>query len=389
MATNPLKKPRHELKTARKYCEVKKIPFTESIYDRLDLTKDANLEAIIKECSTIAEKKSTLEEKQQYAEIANLLADPSRRAIYDTTKSVEYVNAAQTPGGTHHAPGMHKTVRVLVGDDKLNKMRDIWSLKPKAKDVNHILKCSLEDYYNGKNVKLKIQRNQACPTCHGRKAISPTQLCTACAGKGTIRTPNELQFNLPVGCRNGYRKRLKGEGDCPANQIPSDIYLICEQKKHDIYTRVGNDLVASIQISFGEHLVGCYKYLRHLKETSPPGSKLKTYEMLKVKIPPFEKKLVLEGRGLPIFEKPTQFGDLFLEIIVEIPKKFTPEQRALLEEYLPDEGDVEEVQFMDDMDETIETHELQPFTGLGNDKVDNSRDDQDQVHDGIEKCPVS
>ena len=44
---------------------------------------------------------------------------------------------------------------------------------------------------------------------------------------------------------------------------------------------------------------------------------------------------------------------------------------------------------MDDMDETIETHELQPFTGLGNDKVDNSRDDQDQVHDGIEKCPIS
>ena len=118
------------------------------------------------------------------------------------------------------------------------------------------------------------------------------------------------------------------------------------------------DLVASIQISFGEHLVGCYKYLRHLKETNPPESKLKTYEMLKVKIPPFEKKLIIEGkesnlgfmthiylgRGLPIFEKPNQFGDLFLEIIVEIPKTFTPEQRALLEEYLPDEGDVEEVQ---------------------------------------------
>ena len=124
------------------------------------------------------------------------------------------------------------------------------------KDVNHVLKCSLEDYYNGKNVKLKIQRNQCCPLCHGRKALSvsntrinkasilisqkPTQLCTTCLGKGTIRTPNELQFKLPVGCRNGYRKRLKGEGDCPANQIPSDIYLCCEQKKHNIYTRVGN-----------------------------------------------------------------------------------------------------------------------------------------------------
>ena len=57
------KKARHDLKTARKFCEVKKIPFTDSLYDRLDLTKDANLEAIIRECSTIAEKKSTLEVK--------------------------------------------------------------------------------------------------------------------------------------------------------------------------------------------------------------------------------------------------------------------------------------------------------------------------------------
>ena len=101
----------------------------------------------------------------------------------------------------------------------------------------HSLKCSLEDYYNGKNVKLKIQRNQACPSCNGRRQIAVNQLCSACSGKGTIRTPNELQFKLPVGCRNGYRKRLKGEGDCPANQIPSDIYLSCEQKKHEIIRR--------------------------------------------------------------------------------------------------------------------------------------------------------
>jgi hypothetical protein len=53
--------------------------------------------------------------------------------------------------------------------------------------------------------------------------------------------------------------------------------------------------MASINISFGEHLAGCYKYLQHLKETNAPESKTKKYQMLKVKIPPFHKKLVLPG----------------------------------------------------------------------------------------------
>jgi len=46
---------------------------------------------------------------------------------------------------------------------------------------------------------------------------------------------------------------------------------------------------------------------------------------------------------LPFYDQPTQFGNLFLEIIVEIPKKFTPEQRALLEKLLPDDDDVTDI----------------------------------------------
>ena len=93
---------------------------------------------------------------------------------------------------------------------------------------------------------------------------------------------------------------------------------------------------------------------------------------------------------------------MFLEIIVEIPKKFTPEQRALLEKLLPDDDDITDITGKilfyrpsyskpsdNAMDETIEMHPLKPFKKLGLDKIDNSRDDQDQVTDGIEKCPIS
>ena len=89
---------------------------------------------------------------------------------------------------------------------------------------------------------------------------------------------------------------------------------------------------------------------------------------------------------------------MFLEIIVEIPKKFTPEQRALLEKLLPDDDDITDItgnifiNHLSDsgsldnvMEETIEMHPLKPFKKLGLDKIDNTRDDQDQVTDGIEK----
>lgn len=57
----PAKKPRHDMKLCRKHCETKKIPFTETLYDRLDLHKEASLESIIRESSLIAEKKTLLE----------------------------------------------------------------------------------------------------------------------------------------------------------------------------------------------------------------------------------------------------------------------------------------------------------------------------------------
>ena len=116
--------------------------------------------------------------------------------------------------------------------------------------MRHVLKCTLEEFYNGKTVKLKIQRAIACTVCNGlgivqRQVALPQGVrqdvvtCSTCEGKKTVRTPNELEYEMKPGIRNGFRKRLKAQGDSPSGMIPSDIYLIVEQKPHDIYTRCG------------------------------------------------------------------------------------------------------------------------------------------------------
>ena len=54
------------------------------------------------------------------------------------------------------------------------------------------------------------------------------------------------------GVRNGFRKKLKGEGDMPPQQIASDIYLVAEQKPHPLYIRSGSDLILALELTLGK-----------------------------------------------------------------------------------------------------------------------------------------
>ena len=55
-----------------------------------------------------------------------------------------------------------------------------------------------------------------------------------------------------LGVRNGFRKKLKGEGDMPPQQIASDIYLVAEQKPHPLYIRSGSDLILALELTLGK-----------------------------------------------------------------------------------------------------------------------------------------
>ena len=41
------------------------------------------------------------------------------------------------------------------------------------------------------------------------------------------------------------------------------------------------------------------------------------------------------------------------------------------------------------MNVTQETVQLENLIRIGSDQVDNSKDDQDKISDGVDKCPVS
>ena len=55
----------------------------------------------------------------------------------------------------------------------------------KGEDINHAIKASLEDLYNGRTARLAISRNKPCPDCKGRGGKEGAEkICTDCRGQG-------------------------------------------------------------------------------------------------------------------------------------------------------------------------------------------------------------
>ena len=81
------------------------------------------------------------------------------------------------------------------------------------------------------------------------------------------------------------------------------------------------------------------RHLRHLKELDKAS---KTYQVLRVKIPPLKMKFVIPGKGMPkyvkktsIVELPIEYGDLIVNVCVNYPDKIADAKVNVLSKFLP------------------------------------------------------
>jgi len=55
----------------------------------------------------------------------------------------------------------------------------------KGKSVQHSIKVTLEEIYNGKTSKIAINRDRICSSCEGKGGINgANSTCTGCKGRG-------------------------------------------------------------------------------------------------------------------------------------------------------------------------------------------------------------
>ena len=142
------------------------------------------------------------------------------------------------------------------------------------------------------------------------------------AYKGTTRLlqteGKQKQVRIPAGVRTGSKVRVAGAGP---NGL--DLYLVINVLEDKRFERRGNDLHTTAFASVFTAILGGEADVETLegkvKLSIPAGTQT-------------EQIFRLAGRGMPHLKTPTDKGDLYVRLKVQIPKYLSEKQRELLEE---------------------------------------------------------
>ena len=302
------------------------------------------------------------------------LKDPDKRAAYD-----RFGHAAFEQGGMGGGPRG-------AGPDMSDFMSDIFDSffgggaggggrgrssggRERGADLRYNMEITLEDAFAGKTAQIRIPTSLACeacsgtgakpgskprpcstcggagkvrasqgfflmertcPTCQGRGEVIDDP-CDVCGGAGRITKERTLEVAIPAGVEDGTRIRLSGEGEAGLRGGPSgDLYIFLSLEDHALFQRDGADLYCRVPIAMTTAALG-----GSFEAPTIDGGRTR------VKIPEGTQsgmQFRLRGKGMPILRS-KDFGDMYIQAVVEIPQKLTRKQRELLEAFTAEESE--------------------------------------------------
>ncbi|WP_313376453.1 J domain-containing protein [Chishuiella sp.] len=132
-----------------------------------------------------------------------------------------------------------------------------------------------------------------------------------------------IRITIPAGVQDEQTIKIKGYGGKGYNNGPNgDLYITFHITNNTPFQVDGADLYKTVEIDLYDAILGGEVVVDTLSG--------------KVKVPVKEgtennKKVKLKGKGLPIYKKDDQFGDLYVTFSVKIPTKLTSEEKELFE----------------------------------------------------------
>lgn len=174
----------------------------------------------------------------------------------------------------------------------------------------------------------QMRQASTCPSCHG-KGKTVDKVCTECRGQGRVKRTASVEVKIPAGVDNGTRLRVSSKGEAGVNGGPSgDLFILTEVMPDARFTRRGDDLNTTVEISFPQAALGC-------------SIKVETFDgMEKLDIPAGTQagsKLRIKGRGMPRL-KGKGNGDMNILVKIKVPRTLTAKERELLKELAKEEG---------------------------------------------------
>jgi molecular chaperone DnaJ len=159
-----------------------------------------------------------------------------------------------------------------------------------------------------------------CGRCQGtgETVASP---CPACRGQGRRNEDRTLGIEVPGGVDTGATLRVPGAGAAGLRGGPAgDLYVHLRVARDDRFERSGNDLVATVHVSFAQAALGTDLNVETLDGTS----------QVEVTAGTQSGKIVrLGGLGVPRLRARGR-GDLLVHIVVDTPAKLSKEEDELL-----------------------------------------------------------
>ncbi len=165
-----------------------------------------------------------------------------------------------------------------------------------------------------------IQTSVPCTTCGGIGTVPETP-CGACHGGGVVSKKETLDISIPAGIEDGATLKAIGKGDAVLGGKSGDLYIGIYVEKDKVFTRHHQDLFATIHVPLTDAMLGG----NYTLETHDGKITIKIPEGLQ-----HGEKLRVKEKGVPVSKNSR--GDLFVTVLIDIPKKLNKQQRQLVEQ---------------------------------------------------------
>jgi len=286
-----------------------------------------------------------------------VLSDEQKRAVYDQTGQIQGDETQGHPGGMPF--GFPFDIGAMFGGmggfpfggggGPMQRRQKGKKAPPKIHEIN----LTLRDFFYGKIIQLKFERQRFCEKCKG-DGSDTTQSCSDCNGSGTVERHMMIGPGMhavsrgPCGPCGGAGKRSVGtcskcrgakfsnhekilkidiepgmkpgetmifQSECSDHadyEEAGDVHIVLrEADEPSAFNRIGDDLTFTVSIGLKDCLLGCQKLLEG-HPAHPKG--------VLVNIPPGTIRgdtVTISGEGMPC-RGTAQRGNLQLIISMEV-----------------------------------------------------------------------
>lgn len=133
-----------------------------------------------------------------------------------------------------------------------------------------------------------------------------------------------IRINIPAGVENGQTIKITGHGAAGVNGGPAgDLYITFQVADDPHFKRDGSNLFVNTKLDLYTAVLGGEVTIETLTSKVKIKVKPETQNGTKVK---------LKGKGLPVYKKENEFGDLYITYDIQIPVNLSEKQKKLFEE---------------------------------------------------------